>query len=55
MRQAYQPALYTDRNMWQVWVFVGRLELKIPLERPRNRWKGKIRVDLKEIGCECVY
>jgi hypothetical protein len=30
--------------------FVGKLEGKIPLEGPRRRWEGNIRIDLPEIG-----
>jgi hypothetical protein len=29
---------------------VGKLEGKIPLERPRYRWKDNIKIDLREIG-----
>jgi len=30
---------------------VGKLEGKIPLGRPRRRWKDNIRMDLQEVGC----
>jgi hypothetical protein len=29
---------------------MGKPEGKIPLERPRRRWKDVIRMDLREIG-----
>jgi hypothetical protein len=29
---------------------VGKHEGKIPLERPRRRWKDRIKMDLREIG-----
>jgi hypothetical protein len=31
-------------------VLVGKPEGKIPLERPRRRWKDGIKIDLREIG-----
>jgi hypothetical protein len=31
-------------------IFVGKLEGKRPLGRPRRRWVDNIKVDLKEIG-----
>jgi hypothetical protein len=34
-------------------ILVGKPEGKIPLGRPRHRWKD-IRMDLKEIMHECV-
>jgi hypothetical protein len=30
---------------------VGKPEGKMPLGRPRRRWKGNIRMDLWEVGC----
>jgi hypothetical protein len=35
-------------------VLVGKLEGKRPLERPRRRWEGGIRMDLREIGWGCT-
>jgi hypothetical protein len=32
-------------------VLVGKPEGKRPLERPRRRWEGKIKVDLQGVGC----
>ena len=48
--------------MWHVWgknintyrVLVGGHEEKRALGRPRHIWKGNIKMDLKEIGCEGV-
>jgi len=31
--------------------FVGKLEGKRPLGRPRCRWVDNIRMDLQEVGC----
>jgi len=31
-------------------VLVGKYEGKRPLERPRRRWKGNIKMDLQEVG-----
>jgi hypothetical protein len=38
--------------MWHTWrrVLVGRPEGNRPLERPRHRWEGNIKMDLGEIG-----
>jgi hypothetical protein len=35
-------------------MLVGKPEEKRPLGRPRYRWKGNIRMDLREIGWEDV-
>jgi len=34
-------------------VLVGKPEGRRPLGRPRRRWED-IRMDLREVGCECV-
>jgi hypothetical protein len=33
-------------------ILVGEPEGKRPLRRPRHRWEGNIRMDLREIGWE---
>jgi len=35
-------------------VLVGKPEGKRPLGRPRHRWEENIKMDLQEVGCECV-
>ena len=30
---------------------MGKPEGKKPLERPRHRWVGNIKIDLQEVGC----
>ena len=35
-------------------VLVGKPEGKRPLGKPRRRWVGNIRMDLKEVGCGYV-
>jgi hypothetical protein len=35
-------------------VLVGKPEGRRPLGRPRHRWADHIRLDLREVGCECV-
>jgi hypothetical protein len=35
-------------------VLVGRSEGKRPLGRPRRRWEGNIKLDLREIGISGV-
>jgi len=32
-------------------LFVGKLEGKRPLGRPRRRWVDNIKMDLQEVGC----
>jgi hypothetical protein len=35
----------------------GNLREKKPLERPRHRWEGNIKMDIQEVGCggmDCV-
>ena len=31
---------------------MGQPEGKIPLRRPKRRWKVSIKMDLQEVGCE---
>jgi len=33
---------------------MGKPEGKRPLVRPRHRWENNIRMDLRELGWECV-
>jgi hypothetical protein len=40
------------RNAYRI--LVGKPEGKGPLGRPRYKWKGYIRIDLREIGWEGV-
>jgi hypothetical protein len=38
-------------------VLVGKLEGKKPLERPRRRREGNVKMDLQEVGCgslDCI-
>ena len=38
-------------------VLVGKPKGKIPLERPRGRWKDNIKMDLQEVECggmDCI-
>ena len=35
-------------------MLVGKPEGKRPLGRPRHRWKDNIKMDLQEVGCECM-
>jgi len=37
------------RGVYRVWV--GKLERKILLGRPRHSWEDNIKMDLKEVGC----
>ena len=38
------------RNAYRV--LVGKPESKRPLRRPRRRWEGNIKMDLREVGCD---
>ena len=35
-------------------VIVGKSERKRPLGRPRRRWEDNIKLDIQEMGCECM-
>ena len=35
-------------------LLVGEPEGRRPLGRPKRRWEGNIRMDLREVGCGCV-
>ena len=39
-----------SRNAYRV--LVGKPEGKRPLGRPRHRWEGNIRMDLREVSCD---
>jgi hypothetical protein len=41
-----------ERKVYKI--LVGKPEGKRPLGRPRRRWEGGIRIDLREIGLGCV-
>jgi len=50
MRWAGHAAhMVEERGVYRV--FVGKLEGKRPLGRPRHRWVDNIRMDLQEVGC----
>ena len=36
-------------------VLVGQPEGRRPLRRPRHRWEDNIRMDLRGMGCGCVW
>jgi hypothetical protein len=35
-------------------VLVGKPEGRRPLERPRHKWEGNIKMDLREVGSGCM-
>jgi hypothetical protein len=39
-----------NRNSYMI--FVGKVEGKRPLGRPRRRWVNNIKLDHREIGCD---
>jgi hypothetical protein len=40
------------RNAYRI--LVGKPEGKRPLGRPRPRWVDNIKIDPREMGCDCV-
>jgi hypothetical protein len=42
--------MWEGRGVYRV--LVGKLEGNRPLERPRRRWEGNIRMDLHKVECE---
>ena len=44
--------MYERRGVYRI--LVGKLEGKRPLGRPRRRWEDNIKMDLQEVGCECM-
>jgi hypothetical protein len=48
----YVALMGEERGVYRV--LVGKPEGKRPLGRPRHRWEDNIRMDLQEVGCECV-
>ena len=36
-------------------IVVGRPEGKISSSRPRHRWEDKIKMDLREVGCDAGH
>ena len=46
-----------DQSRHAYRVVVGKPEGKRPLARPRRRWEGNIKMELREVGCdpgECI-
>jgi hypothetical protein len=35
-------------------ILVGKLEAKRPLGRPGRRYVDNVKMDLQEVGCECM-
>jgi hypothetical protein len=35
-------------------IFVGKLEIIQLVRRSRRRWEGDIKIDVTEIGCDCM-
>jgi len=53
MRQAGHVARM-GKNRGVYMVSVGKPEGKKPLGRHKHRWEKNIKLDLQEVGCECV-
>jgi hypothetical protein len=41
------------RNVYRI--FIGKPEVKNPLERPRRRWEDGLKMDLRKIGWRGVW
>jgi hypothetical protein len=50
MRWAGHVARVGERRVTYI-VFLGKLECKKPLGRPRRRWEDNIKLDLQEVEC----
>jgi hypothetical protein len=48
----YEARMGARRNGYRI--LVGEPEGKRPLGRPRRRWGDNIKMDLREIGWDCV-
>jgi hypothetical protein len=48
----YVAHMWERRDVYRV--LVGTLDGKRPLERPRHRWEDNIKMDVQEVGCECM-
>jgi hypothetical protein len=44
---AHMACIWEKRNVYRG--FVGKPDVKRPLERPRHRWDGNIKIDLEEL------
>jgi hypothetical protein len=54
MRWAWHVARMGEKmNTYRI--LVGKSEGKRPLRRPRLRWVDNIKIDLREIGWECMH
>ena len=50
MTEMGRTCMEQSRNAYRV--LVGKPEGKRPLGRPRSRWEDKIKMDLREVGCD---
>jgi hypothetical protein len=48
-QSGHVPRKGEKRNAYKI--LVGKTEGKNPLGKPRHRWMGNIKMDLREIGC----
>jgi hypothetical protein len=49
---AYVAHMGEKNNAYRIWV--GKLEGKRPVGRPRRRWEVNIRMDIRENGVLCT-
>jgi 3-oxoacyl-ACP reductase-like protein len=54
MRLAAQVA-HVGQNKIAYRILVGKPEVKRPLGRPRRRWEGNVKIELREIGWVGMY
>jgi hypothetical protein len=48
----YVACMGERRDVYRV--LVGTTDGKRPLGRPRHRWEDNIKMDVQEVGCECM-
>jgi len=48
----YVACMWERRDVYRV--LVGTVDGKRPFGRPRRRWEDNIKMDVQEVGCECM-
>jgi len=48
----YVARMWERRDVYRV--LVGTVGGKRPLERLKHRWEDNIKMDVREVGCECM-
>jgi hypothetical protein len=48
----YVAHMWERRDVYKV--LLGTVDGKRPLGRPRHKWEDNIKMDVQEVGCECM-